>query len=247
MTSLPAPASPHSFHGCYRAAPGLLPSAEPPCRQRHRLPVIPARCLVKQPIKTGGFDEIEHGADVIVAGDGRHAEQRLAVGATLPGAHAELTLMSQKRRALHEERRKAAIPISAIDRRMFAPRRLSAKPAQVRRTNPSKSVRTVTRSLNSETRPSRKPSAIKSRPMAKMRIAGKTLAEFSADWRLSYIVQRAIEIISEAARRIPHPIRPRGQNSRGGKSWELATFCDTNIRACPTRSSGASSSTNRRD
>ncbi len=33
--------------------------------------------------------------------------------------------------------------------------------------------------------------------------AGKTLAEFSADWRLSYIVPRAIEIISEAARRVP--------------------------------------------
>jgi uncharacterized protein with HEPN domain len=33
--------------------------------------------------------------------------------------------------------------------------------------------------------------------------AGKTLEEFTADWQLSYIVQRAIEIISEAARRIP--------------------------------------------
>jgi uncharacterized protein with HEPN domain len=33
--------------------------------------------------------------------------------------------------------------------------------------------------------------------------SGKTLEEFSADWRLSYIVQRGIEIISEAARRIP--------------------------------------------
>jgi len=33
--------------------------------------------------------------------------------------------------------------------------------------------------------------------------SGKTLAEFSADWRLSYIVQRAIEIISKAARPIP--------------------------------------------
>jgi uncharacterized protein with HEPN domain len=31
----------------------------------------------------------------------------------------------------------------------------------------------------------------------------KSLAEFEADWRLAYIVQRAIEIISEASRRIP--------------------------------------------
>jgi uncharacterized protein with HEPN domain len=36
-----------------------------------------------------------------------------------------------------------------------------------------------------------------------MATSGKTLTDFSADWRLSYIVQRAIEIISEAARRIP--------------------------------------------
>jgi uncharacterized protein with HEPN domain len=31
----------------------------------------------------------------------------------------------------------------------------------------------------------------------------KSLAEFEADWQLGYIVQRAIEIISEASRRIP--------------------------------------------
>lgn len=33
--------------------------------------------------------------------------------------------------------------------------------------------------------------------------SGKTLAEFEASWQLRYIVQRAIEIISEASRRIP--------------------------------------------
>jgi uncharacterized protein with HEPN domain len=33
--------------------------------------------------------------------------------------------------------------------------------------------------------------------------SGKTLTEFEADWQLAYIVQRAIEIISEASRRIP--------------------------------------------
>jgi uncharacterized protein with HEPN domain len=36
---------------------------------------------------------------------------------------------------------------------------------------------------------------------------GKTLADFSADWKTSYIVQRAIEIISEAARRIPASVQ----------------------------------------
>jgi len=39
--------------------------------------------------------------------------------------------------------------------------------------------------------------------------SGKTLAEFAADWQLSYIVQRAIEIISEAARRIPSHLRAK--------------------------------------
>jgi uncharacterized protein with HEPN domain len=37
--------------------------------------------------------------------------------------------------------------------------------------------------------------------------SGKTLEEFSADWRLSYVVQRAIEMISEAARRIPASVQ----------------------------------------
>ena len=35
------------------------------------------------------------------------------------------------------------------------------------------------------------------------KVAGKTFAEFSADWELRFIVQRAIEIISEASRRLP--------------------------------------------
>ena len=66
--------------------------------------------VVKQPVEAGGFDEIEHVADMIVAGDSRHAEQCLAIGAALPGARTELTLMRQKRRALHEERRKGRHP-----------------------------------------------------------------------------------------------------------------------------------------
>src|SRR5271166_2729984 len=43
---------------------------------------------------------------------------------------------------------KAAMPISAIVQCEFLPCRLSAKPAQVVRTLPSKSVKTVTPSLN---------------------------------------------------------------------------------------------------
>lgn len=39
--------------------------------------------------------------------------------------------------------------------------------------------------------------------------AGKTLAEFEANWQLRYIAQRAIEIISEASRRIPAELQAK--------------------------------------
>jgi uncharacterized protein with HEPN domain len=35
----------------------------------------------------------------------------------------------------------------------------------------------------------------------------KSLADFEADWQLAYAVQRAIEIISEASRRIPADVQ----------------------------------------
>ena len=37
--------------------------------------------------------------------------------------------------------------------------------------------------------------------------AGKTLAELRADWELRFIVERAIEIISEASRRLPDELK----------------------------------------
>jgi uncharacterized protein with HEPN domain len=36
---------------------------------------------------------------------------------------------------------------------------------------------------------------------------GKTLAEFEANWQLRWLVQRAIEIISEASRAIPDELK----------------------------------------
>ena len=36
---------------------------------------------------------------------------------------------------------------------------------------------------------------------------GKTFAEFVSDWELRFIVQRAIEIISEASRRLPDRVK----------------------------------------
>jgi uncharacterized protein with HEPN domain len=40
---------------------------------------------------------------------------------------------------------------------------------------------------------------------------GKTFAEFERDWELRFNVQRAIEIISEATRRLPEGLRRRGR------------------------------------
>ncbi len=46
-------------------------------------------------------------------------------------------------------------------------------------------------------------------------MAGKSLQEYSADWLLKHGVERAIEIISEAARRIP----PALQRERSEIPW----------------------------
>jgi uncharacterized protein with HEPN domain len=43
-------------------------------------------------------------------------------------------------------------------------------------------------------------------------VRGKTLDDFSADWLLRHGVQRGIEIISEAARRIPPEFQARQPN-----------------------------------
>jgi uncharacterized protein with HEPN domain len=40
-----------------------------------------------------------------------------------------------------------------------------------------------------------------------VKTVGKTFAEFEADWELRFIVQRAIEIISEATRRLPEELK----------------------------------------
>ena len=43
-------------------------------------------------------------------------------------------------------------------------------------------------------------------------VRGKTLGDFDGDWLLRHGVQRAIEIISEAARRIPPELQARQPN-----------------------------------
>jgi uncharacterized protein with HEPN domain len=39
------------------------------------------------------------------------------------------------------------------------------------------------------------------------KMRGKTFADFESDWELRFIVQRAIEIISEASRRLPDRVK----------------------------------------
>jgi uncharacterized protein with HEPN domain len=39
------------------------------------------------------------------------------------------------------------------------------------------------------------------------KLAGTSFAEFEADWELRFIVERAIEIISEATRRLPDELK----------------------------------------
>jgi uncharacterized protein with HEPN domain len=41
------------------------------------------------------------------------------------------------------------------------------------------------------------------------KVAGKAFEEFAVDWELQFIVQRGIEIISEASRRLPDELPVR--------------------------------------
>ncbi len=39
------------------------------------------------------------------------------------------------------------------------------------------------------------------------KVAGKSFEEFQADWEFRFVVQRAIEIVSEATRRLPEELK----------------------------------------
>jgi uncharacterized protein with HEPN domain len=68
---------------------------------------------------------------------------------------------------------------------------------------------------------------------------GKTLADFEGSWELRWLVQRAIEIISEASRAIPDELK----NTRPEIPWpresgELEMCFATTMRLFLTRSFG---------
>jgi len=65
-------------------------------------------------------------------------------------------------------------------------------------------------------------------------VRGKTLGDFDGDWLLRHGIQRGVEIVSEAARRIPPELQQRHPKSPGRKSWVSATFCGMNTIGFPT-------------
>ena len=67
------------------------------------------------------------------------------------------------------------------------------------------------------------------------KVAGKTLTEFRGDWELRFIVERAIEIIPEATRRVPDDLKALRPEIPGEASLALATFCGTSTTQSPTR------------
>lgn len=72
---------------------------------------------------------------------------------------------------------------------------------------------------------------------------GKTLAEFEQSWQLRWLVQRAIEVISEASRAIPSELTDTRPEIPWPRCEESATSFDTNIRGYRTRLSGGLSLT----
>jgi hypothetical protein len=73
---------------------------------------------------------------------------------------------------------------------------------------------------------------------------GKTLPEFEANWETRWLVQRGVEIISEASRGILMRRKACGQKFHGRKLLASEMYCVMITRGLPTISSGASSAMN---
>lgn len=65
---------------------------------------------------------------------------------------------------------------------------------------------------------------------------GRTLDDFKTDWQLRWLVERAIEIISEASRAIPDDLRRTRPEIPWPSRVLSAMSCATNTRACHRRS-----------
>jgi hypothetical protein len=71
----------------------------------------------------------------------------------------------------------------------------------------------------------------------------KSLADFEASWQLRWMVQRAIEIISEASRAIPDDLTSTRPEILGARYVASAMSFGTTMKDCRTASFGMSSST----
>jgi uncharacterized protein with HEPN domain len=69
---------------------------------------------------------------------------------------------------------------------------------------------------------------------------GKSLAEFERSWELRWLVQRGIEIISEASRAIPEELKAARPEISWAQVRDKAMSCGINIKDFPTRSFGKS-------
>ncbi len=69
-------------------------------------------------------------------------------------------------------------------------------------------------------------------------MAGVTLDAFEADRRKRWLVERGIEIISEASRRLPPAMKTRHPEFRGRRWRGSGTCCGTNMRMSHTTCCG---------
>lgn len=72
-------------------------------------------------------------------------------------------------------------------------------------------------------------------------VSGKTFADYEAEWLLQRGVERAIEIISEASRRIPPDLTALGLTFLGGTLQPSEISCAMSINRFPAGSFGTSS------
>lgn len=77
--------------------------------------------------------------------------------------------------------------------------------------------------------------------------SGKTLQEFESSWQLRWLVQRAIEIISEASRGIPDNLTRTRPDIPWQKVRGIGSVLRHEYSGCPTASFGMSLWMNCRD
>jgi uncharacterized protein with HEPN domain len=72
------------------------------------------------------------------------------------------------------------------------------------------------------------------------KVKDKTFADFESDWELKFIVQRAIEIISEASRRLPDDLKATRPEIEWRSIANIGNFLRHEYHTISTRSFGTS-------